>query len=69
MEISEPLGFHERIVDVVLERLGLRMIDQGVVDASIRVGMPVAADFSDGARLLGPVADAPAPLLGLTLGR
>ena len=22
VEISEPLGFHERIVDVVLERLG-----------------------------------------------
>jgi len=63
---TEPLG-ENGLRDVlyaasgynkVLERLGLRMIDQGVVDASIRVGMPVEADFSDGERLLGPVADA-----------
>jgi len=63
---TEPLG-ENQLRDVltaasgykkVLERLGLRMIDYRVVDASIRVGMPTEADFSDGDRLLGPVTEA-----------
>ncbi|MFP6607517.1 MAG: DNA topoisomerase (ATP-hydrolyzing) subunit B [Myxococcota bacterium] len=63
---TEPLG-ENQLRDVltaasgykkVLERLGLRMIDDRVVDASIRVGMPTEADFSDGDRLLGPVTEA-----------
>jgi DNA gyrase subunit B len=41
----------------MLERLTLRVIDERVVDASIRVGLPLDADFSDEARLLGPVAE------------
>jgi DNA gyrase subunit B len=42
----------------LLERLGMRMIDPGVVDAGIRLGLPVADDFVDGDRLMGPIAEA-----------
>jgi DNA gyrase subunit B len=42
----------------ILDRLALRVIDERVVDASIRVGLPSESDFSDGSRLRGPVAAA-----------
>jgi DNA gyrase subunit B len=42
----------------VLDRLALRVIDERVVDASIRVGLPLEDDFADADRLLGPVAEA-----------
>ena len=42
----------------VLDRLALRMIDERVVDAAIRIGLPTESDLDDEARLLGPVKDA-----------
>jgi DNA gyrase subunit B len=42
----------------VLDRLTLRMVDERVADAAVRVGLPLEEDFEDGDRLMGPVADA-----------
>jgi DNA gyrase subunit B len=42
----------------VLDRLAMRVIDERVADASIRVGLPQPDDFQDGERLMGPVAEA-----------
>ncbi len=42
----------------VLDRLSLRMVDERVADAAVRVGLPLEEDFQDGDRLIGPVAEA-----------
>jgi len=42
----------------MLDRLVMRMIDERVVDAAVRSGLPLEEDFADADRLRGPVADA-----------
>ena len=53
-----PLLHSASAYQKILDRLSLRVIDERVVDASIRVGQPVESDFADADRLMGPVAEA-----------
>ena len=52
-EILQAASGYQKLLD----RMGLRMIDDQIVDAAVHAGLPNEDDFSDGDRLLGPVAE------------
>jgi DNA gyrase subunit B len=49
---------HASTFQTLMDRLTIRVIDERVVEAGVCIGMPQTDDFSDGDRLMGPVAEA-----------